>query len=357
MIAPARPPRRTPAIALLAVAFIGAYALSASIVDAGRNRSVWSNFKALFKEAPRTPLVNATPSTELLELPDGCKIRGGVLVSLLNTVVDHALTASKMPTPPDPSMERKMLVAATGSSMVMYNKSVMSVNVGHIEIATCWIPGPKGNVLLPDFLAVHVTRVTGRMRMKYYLEQNLFGLSSQAVGGGDMEVSVTGFLRLDMIDLHDFNSTVKGCTGRMGVQEMWANGPHGMEGGNELERADVLNDEQLVQDFCYGPSYWDYSFGPRPPGIVAAINQEVRKLFYKGYIAPPPPPPPPFLCDCSWTEKYACPAATLGAPVPANASAFAADDGSACFGYCCPAPAPEEALEEQVQHHFDMSIF
>lgn len=55
--------------------------------------------------------------------------------------------------------------------MVMYNKSVLSVNVGHIEIATCWIPGPKGNVLLPDFLAVHVTRVTGRMRMKYYLEQ------------------------------------------------------------------------------------------------------------------------------------------------------------------------------------------
>lgn len=138
---------------------------------------------------------------------------------------------------------------------------------------------------------------------------------------------------------------------------MWANGPHGMEGGNELERTDVLNDEQLVQDFCYGPSYWDYSFGPRPPGIVAAINQEVRKLFYKGYIAPPPPPPPPFLCDCSWTVKYACPAAALGAPVPANASAFAADDGSACFGYCCPAPAPEEALEEQVQHHFDMSIF
>eukprot|EP00962_Isochrysis_galbana_P044113 scaffold16996_cov101-Isochrysis_galbana.AAC.5 len=37
-------------------------------------------------------------------------------VSLLNTVVDHALTASKMPTPPDPSMERKMLVAATGKS-------------------------------------------------------------------------------------------------------------------------------------------------------------------------------------------------------------------------------------------------
>lgn len=29
---------------------------------------------------------------------------------------------------------------------------------------------------------------------------------------------MTGFIRLDMIDLHDLNSTVKGCTGMMGVQ-------------------------------------------------------------------------------------------------------------------------------------------
>ena len=55
--------------------------------------------------------------------------------------------------------------------MVMYNKSIVSVDVGHIEIATCWIPGPEGNMILPDFLAVHVTSVTGKMRMKYYLEQ------------------------------------------------------------------------------------------------------------------------------------------------------------------------------------------
>jgi hypothetical protein len=55
--------------------------------------------------------------------------------------------------------------------MVMYNKSILSVLVGHIEIGTCWIPGPSGNVITPDFLAVHVTQVTGRMRMKYYLEQ------------------------------------------------------------------------------------------------------------------------------------------------------------------------------------------
>lgn len=31
--------------------------------------------------------------------------------------------------------------------MVMYNKSIMSMDIGHIEIATCWIPGPEGNTV------------------------------------------------------------------------------------------------------------------------------------------------------------------------------------------------------------------
>lgn len=44
--------------------------------------------------------------------------------------------------------------------------------------------------------------------------------------------------------------------------------------------------------------------------------------------------------------------------MPDGAKGFAVDDGSACFGYCCPVLAlQEEELEEQVQDHFDMSIF
>jgi hypothetical protein len=49
MIAPARRTRTTE-IALLAVALIGAYALSRSLsVNAGRDRFLVSKFKALFK--------------------------------------------------------------------------------------------------------------------------------------------------------------------------------------------------------------------------------------------------------------------------------------------------------------------
>ena len=140
------------------------------------------------------------------------------------------------------------------------------------------------------------------------------------------------------------------------MQEMWANGPHGLEGGNELDKADVLNDEQLVRDFCYGPAYWDYSFGPRPPGVVAAINEEVRKLFHKGYIAPPPPPAAPFVCDCGWTTKYPCPASNPAVALPEGARAFAKNDGSQCFRYCCPS-TDGTALEEMAHNHFDMSIF
>ena len=33
-------------------------------------------------------------------------------------------------------------------------------------MSTCWVPGPEGNSIMPDFLAVHVTGVTGKMKMK-----------------------------------------------------------------------------------------------------------------------------------------------------------------------------------------------
>ena len=61
--------------------------------------------------------------------------------------------------------------------------------------------------------------IGARLFTRHVPTQNIFGLTSHAVGGGDMEVTVTGFLVLDKVDLHDFNMTVKKCTGRMGVQE------------------------------------------------------------------------------------------------------------------------------------------
>lgn len=68
------------------------------------------------KETPvRTPLANASVASDLIELPDGCKIKGGFLVSLLNNVVDTAITGTKYPTPADPAMERKMIVESLGA--------------------------------------------------------------------------------------------------------------------------------------------------------------------------------------------------------------------------------------------------
>jgi len=83
---------------------------------------------------------------------------------------------------------------------------------------------------------------------------------------------------------------------------------------------------------CYGPAYWDDSFGPKPPGLVGAINEQIRKRFFEGYVAPPPPPSPPFDCDCSWTDKFPCPGTQPGE----RALKQAKDDGSACFHHCCP---------------------
>jgi len=47
------------------------------------------------------------------------------------------------------------------------------MEVGHIEIGTCWIPGPEGNRLLPDFLAAHVTNMKLQVTMNYLMEQEV----------------------------------------------------------------------------------------------------------------------------------------------------------------------------------------
>ncbi|EOD17709.1 hypothetical protein EMIHUDRAFT_421733 [Emiliania huxleyi CCMP1516] len=314
------------AVLVLGVALVGVVALATS------RAAPHALFSSLFKKKDRVSFEDATASSQYLELPEGCKIRGGMIINLMNGVIDTALNHQKLPTPPDPQKERKMISMETGTSLVMYNKSTTAMHVGHIEVATCWIPGPEGNKILPDRLAVTVTGVLGTQHLQYDLEQNFFGFT-HGMGGGEMKVTVTGFLHLPLIDLHDLNNTVKGCTGKVGMQSMWASGPHGIEGDPvALDRADVVADQQMIHDMCYGPAYWDDSFGPKPPGLVGAINEQIRKRFFKGYVAPPPPPSPPFDCDCSWTDKFPCPGTQPGE----RALKQAKDDGSACFHHCCP---------------------
>mmetsp|Transcript_92264 Transcript_92264/g.127162 ORF Transcript_92264/g.127162 Transcript_92264/m.127162 type:complete len:92 (+) Transcript_92264:263-538(+) len=67
-----------------------------------------------------------------------------------------------------------------------------------------------------------------------------------------------------------------------------------------------------------------------------------------------PPPSPPFTCECSWTERFACPSsATPGSSFPF----YAEDDGSQCFAYCCPPapPAPPPPPPSVTQEVFDLA--
>jgi len=232
------------AVLVLGVALVGVVALATS------RAAPHALFSSLFKKKDRVSFEDATATSQYLELPEGCKIRGGMIINLMNSVIDTALNHQKLPTPPDPQKERKMISMETGTSLVMYNKSTTAMHVGHIEVATCWIPGPEGNKILPDRLAVTVTNVIGTQHLQYDLEQNFFGFT-HGLGGGEMKVTVTGFLHLPLIDLHDLNNTVKGCTGKVGMQSMWASGPHGIEGDPvALDRADVVADQQMIHDMC-----------------------------------------------------------------------------------------------------------
>ena len=166
MINPHEPQRRgRAAVLVLGVALVGVVALATS------RSAPHALFSSLFKKKDRVSFEDATATSEYLELPEGCKIRGGMIINLMNGVIDTALNHQKLPTPPDPQKERKMISMETGTSLVMYNKSTTAMHVGHIEVATCWIPGPEGNKILPDRLAVTVTGVLGTQHLQYDLEQ------------------------------------------------------------------------------------------------------------------------------------------------------------------------------------------
>jgi len=214
--------------------------------------------------------------------------------------------------------------------------SQVHVDVGHIEIGTCWIPGPEGNRILPDFMAVHVTNLKMDIDMRYYMEQEVFGFGSHVIGGGAIRTTVVGALMLNHISLSDFNNTIRDCKGLLTPVETKISGLLTLEEYPDDPQAD----EQLIHDICYGPTYWDFAFGPRPIGLVEEVNREIRRRFWEDYVAPPPSPPPPFWCDCSWTATFTCP----HAPLLPSAKAFAVDDGSPCFHFCC------------VEHHFHEAI-
>jgi len=293
-----------------------------------------------FMGGHRVPLSEATPASDLIELPKGCHLRTGLMTTALNIFIDDFLRGGPWPRPAGrPS--RKRLVSQLGTSLLLHNKTFTGIDIGHVEIGTCWIPGPEGNRLLPDFLAVHVTGIKLALRLNYTLEQ-AHPWGSVQLGGGTIDTTVQGAILINYLDLHDFNNTIKHCGGLMGTSELKVRGLLNLE-KETMEADDLSADQTFVQEQCNGPSYWDYGLGPRPDGLVDAINYEVRRSFWKDYVAPPPSPPPPYLCDCEWTLEFACPHSE---PLQ-TAKTFAADDGSACFVHCCVDQHYREVYERQ----------
>ena len=80
----------------------------------------------------------------------------------------------KLPLPPDTQRARKMLVEQTGTSMVIYNKSVLDVDIDRTELATCWIPGAEGNFFWPDSILIRMYHFRLKVHILYELEQHVF---------------------------------------------------------------------------------------------------------------------------------------------------------------------------------------
>mmetsp|Transcript_772 Transcript_772/g.2378 ORF Transcript_772/g.2378 Transcript_772/m.2378 type:complete len:373 (-) Transcript_772:246-1364(-) len=334
---PSRRGRRVALAMTFGLALVGVLALFAGGDAAPSKLCMSCKVKSIFQAEHRDSMEEATPFSRLIELPEGCKLQMGLMTSLVNKAVDTAISRGPWPTPPSPQRERKPVLALTGTSLVVYNKSMIHVEVGHIEIGTCWIPGPNGNRILPDFIAVHITNMKIQIQMQYYMEQEIFGFGSHIIGGGTISSTVVGAMFLNHISISDFNNTIRSCSGMLASVETKLTGLLSVEEYPE----DPQIDDELIHDICYGPAYWDYAFGPRPIGMVEEVNHEIRRRFWEGYVAPPPSPPPPFWCGCGWTAKYACPHSRPAA----TAVSFAIDDGSACFYFCCARHHFHEALD------------
>ena len=106
------------------------------------------------------PLVNATPTTDLVELPQGCSA-APVLDALATAVANSYLRreARRMPYPPDPAKQRTLIApdesgthSQTGTSVVLFNQSTLSTSFRDIEIATCWDAHKRVGIDVPNVL-------------------------------------------------------------------------------------------------------------------------------------------------------------------------------------------------------------
>mmetsp|Transcript_16192 Transcript_16192/g.54521 ORF Transcript_16192/g.54521 Transcript_16192/m.54521 type:complete len:315 (+) Transcript_16192:19-963(+) len=106
------------------------------------------------------PLANATPTTDLVELPQGCSANA-VLDALATAVASSYLRreARRMPYPPDPAKQRTLIApdesgthSQTGTSVVLFNQSTLSTSFRDIEIATCWDAHKRVGIDVPNVL-------------------------------------------------------------------------------------------------------------------------------------------------------------------------------------------------------------
>ena len=75
-----------------------------------------------FMGGHRVPLSEATPASDLIELPKGCHLRTGLMTTALNIFVDDFLRGGPWPRPAGrPS--RKRLVSQLGTSLLLHNKT------------------------------------------------------------------------------------------------------------------------------------------------------------------------------------------------------------------------------------------
>lgn len=115
------------------------------------------------KQPPKAvPLANATPTSELIELPRGCTHAiPSVLVTLLNSAFQsyQVREQKRMPYPPDPRHQRILYApdpsgqsSTTGTSIVMFNQSTVEQRFVSAEIGGCW-GDRKVSINLPNVVA------------------------------------------------------------------------------------------------------------------------------------------------------------------------------------------------------------
>lgn len=69
-----------------------------------------------------------------------------------------------------------------------------------------------------------------------------------------------------------------------------------------------------------------------PKAILSMPELDFPEHLLRPPALPPlPPPAAPYSCDCQWTSSYPCPGTSIS-----FWQRYAKDDGSACFGHCCP---------------------